>query len=132
MGVPLPAGTVRTYKRDSEGALQFTGEDKIGHTPRDEKIKLHVGSAFDIVAERKQTDFRRINRRQFETEVQVELRNRKDVAITVSVEETLPGEWNILNASHEYKKTDARTATFDVPVPARQVVALRYRADVRQ
>ena len=91
-----------------------------------------MGSAFDIVAERKQTNFRRINRRQFQTEVQVELRNRKDVAITVSVEETLPGEWNILEASHEYKKTDARTATFAVPVPARQVVALRYRADVRQ
>ena len=132
LGVPLPAGTVRTYKRDSEGALQFTGEDKIGHTPRDEKVKLHVGSAFDIVAERKQTNFRRIDRRQFETEVQVELRNRKDVAITVSVEETLPGEWNVLETSHEYEKTDARTATFDVPVPAGQVVALRYRANVRQ
>jgi hypothetical protein len=132
LGVPLPAGTVRTYKRDSEGALQFTGEDKIGHTPRDEKVKLHVGSAFDIVAERKQTDFRRINRRHFETEVQVELRNRKDVAVTVSVEETLPGEWNILEASHEHEKTDARTATFEVAVPAGQVVALRYRADVRQ
>lgn len=132
LGVPLPAGTVRTYKRDSEGALQFTGEDKIGHTPRDEKVKLQVGSAFDIVAERKQTNFRRIDRRHFETEVQVELRNRKDVAVTVSVEETLPGEWNILETSHEHEKTDARTATFNVAVPAGQVVALRYRADVRQ
>jgi len=132
LGVPLPAGIVRTYKRDSEGALQFTGEDKIGHTPRDEKVKLHVGSAFDIVAERKQTGFRRIDRRQFETEVQVELRNRKDVAVMVTVEETLPGEWNILNESHKHEKTDARTATFDVPVPAGQVVALRYRANVRQ
>jgi len=132
LGVPLPAGTVRTYKRDSEGALQFTGEDKIDHTPRDEKVKLHVGAAFDIVAERKQMDFRRISRQQFETEVQVEIRNRKDDDITVSVEEMFPGEWHILKASHEYEKTDARTASFKVPVAARQEVMLTYRVSVRQ
>jgi len=132
LGVPLPAGTIRTYKRDSEGALQFTGEDRIGHTPRDEKVKLEVGSAFDVVAERKQTDFRRIDKRQFETEVQVEVRNRKDSAVTVTVEETLPGDWTIIQSTHEHEKKDARTAEFEIPVPARQVVALKYRASVRQ
>ncbi len=132
LGVPLPAGTIRTYKRDSEGALQFTGEDKIDHTPRDEKVKLQLGSVFDVVAERRQTDFRRLGRREFELEVEVELRNRKDTDVTVSVEETLPGEWTILQATHEHVKTDARTATFEVAVPARTEATLRYRARVKQ
>jgi hypothetical protein len=132
LGVPLPAGTVRTYKRDSESALQFTGEDAIGHTPRDETVKLTVGSAFDIVAERKQTDFQQIRPQQNEVEVEVEVRNRKDEAVTVTVEESLPGDWTIIEQSHPHEKKDARTAVFGINISANATVTLRYRTRYTQ
>ncbi|MCD6288298.1 MAG: DUF4139 domain-containing protein [Candidatus Hydrogenedentes bacterium] len=132
LGVPLPAGTVRTYKRDSKGALQFTGEDNIKHTPRDETVKLTVGSAFDIVAERKQTDYKKIAPREFETEIKVDLRNRKDAPVTVTVEEFIPGDWAIIEKNHPYMKKDAHTVEFEVNIDARSATTFTYRARISQ
>ncbi len=77
LGMPMPAGTVRVYQADSRGGVQFVGEDRIGHTPKDETLKLKIGNAFDVVAERKQIDFQRIATNVYEVEYQVVVRNHK-------------------------------------------------------
>ena len=78
LGMPLPSGTVRVYQADSQGSVQFAGEDRISHTPKDEEVSLHVGNAFDVVAERKQTDYREVSPRVHEMEYEITLRNHKD------------------------------------------------------
>jgi hypothetical protein len=118
MGMPLPAGKVRVYKKDSRGDLQFVGEDQIDHTPKNEKIRLGVGKAFDIVAERNELSQDRITDRVFDRKVQVKLRNRKTEAVEVVVQESVWGDWEIRDASLPFVKKDARTAEFRVPVPA--------------
>src|SRR5208337_2937840 len=83
LGIPLPAGTVRVYQGDSKGRVQFIGEDRIDHTPKDETVSLHIGNAFDVVAERKQTDFQRLGPHNVEVEYEISLRNHKPDPITV-------------------------------------------------
>ncbi len=118
LGMPLPAGKVRVYKKDSRGDLQFVGEDQIDHTPKNEKLRLGVGKAFDIVAERTELSQDRVTERVFDRAIQVKLRNRKTEAIEVVVQESVWGDWEIRNASLPFVKKDARTAEFRVPVPA--------------
>jgi hypothetical protein len=118
LGMPLPAGKVRVYKKDSHGDLQFVGEDQIDHTPKNEKLRLGVGKAFDIVAERVELSQDRVTDRVIDRSVQVKLRNRKTEAVEVVVQESVWGDWEIRNPSLPFVKKDARTAEFLVPVAA--------------
>ncbi len=132
LGVPLPAGIVRVYGRQGGGAL-FLGEDRMGHTPADEKVSLAVGRAFDLVAERRQTDYQDrtgIRRGSFEAAFEVVVRNRKPKAVTVEVRETVPGDWTVVQASHPHRKLDVRTLGFDLEVPAGGETVLTYRVRV--
>ena len=131
LGLPLPAGKVRIYKEDQGGAQEFAGEDQIDHTPRDEKVRLSVGKAFDVVAERKQTDFRRLSDRVTETAFEIAVRNRKREAVTVVVVEHPFGDWEIVQRSHEFTKKDAVTVEFPVKVPAGAEVKVTYTVRTR-
>lgn len=131
LGIPLPAGTVRVYKEDSEKSLQFIGEDSIKHTPKDETVKIKTGNAFDIVCERTQVDYTKLYTNTYETEWKVVLRNHKKSDVTVQVIEPMTGDWEVLSYSHKYKKTDAFTLKFDIKVPAEGMVKLNYRVKVK-
>jgi hypothetical protein len=131
LGVPLPAGTVRVYQGDSKGRVQFIGEDRIDHTPKDETVSLHIGNAFDVVAERKQTDFQRLGPHNVEVEYEVSLRNHKPDPIAVFVNEPIGGDWTILNSTFKFEKTAAFAARFTVPVAANSEAQLKYRVRIR-
>jgi hypothetical protein len=130
LGMPLPAGTVRVYQADSRGGTQFVGEDRIGHTPKDEALNLRIGHAFDIVAERKQTDFEKIAANVYEMEYELVVRNHKTMAIAVEVNEPIGGTWRIIRSSHQWTKSDAWAAQFEVPVAADGAATLTYRVRV--
>ena len=130
LGVPMPSGTVRVYQADSKGGLQFVGEDRIDHTPKDETLKLKIGNAFDVVAERKQVDFQRIASNVYEVEYEVVLRNHKTTPITVEVNEPIGGTWRIVRSTHDATKTDAWAAQFNVPVGVDGTAKLNYRVRV--
>ncbi len=130
LGMPLPKGTVRVYKADTDGSLQFVGEDRIDHTPKDEAVKIKMGEAFDLVAERKQTDWRKLGESTYEAAFEVSIRNHKDSPVTVSVIEPIPGDWTILRSSHEYKKIEAHTVQFDIPVKKDGETKLTYRVRI--
>jgi hypothetical protein len=130
LGMPMPAGIVRVYQADSKGGTQFVGEDRIGHTPKDETLNLRIGTAFDVVAERKQIDFEKIATSVYEVEYEVVLRNHKTTAITVEVNEPIGGTWRIVRSSHPATKTDAWAAQFTVPVAADGTATLNYRARI--
>jgi hypothetical protein len=130
LGIPLPAGTVRVYQGDSKGRVQFIGEDRIGHTPKDETLDLHIGNAFDVVAERKQTDFKAYGRA-FEFAFEISLRNHKPDPITVVVNEPIGGDWTMLDSNYKYEKTAAFAAQFTVPVAANAESVLKYRVRVQ-
>lgn len=127
LGMPLPAGTVRVYQGDSKGRVQFIGEDRIGHTPKDESLDLHIGNAFDVVEERKQTDFQRLGPRTIEAAYEITIRNHKPDAITVEVNEPIGGDWTMVDSNFKYEKTDAFAARFMVPVDANGQSILKYR-----
>src|ERR1700719_2486091 len=93
LGMPLPAGTVRVYQADSRGGIQFVGEDRIDHTPKDETLKIHVGNASDVVCERKKTDYKKSATNVVELENHITLRNHKEGAVTVEVREPIGGDW---------------------------------------
>ncbi len=132
MGMPLPAGTVRVYKADRRGNLQFLGEDAIGHTPRDETVRLYIGDAFDVVGTRREMANRRINDRTVEITIEVELRNLKEVPTTVDViERVFWGDWTIRESTHEHERLDARTALFPVTLGAGEETTVRYTARIR-
>ena len=130
LGVPMPAGVVRVYQEDSKGGVQFVGEDRIDHTPKDETLNLKIGNAFDVVAERKQTDFQRIAPNVYDIEYEITLRNHKTVPIAVDVNEPIGGTWKVLRSSHEWTKTDAWAAQFKIPVAADGTSVLKYRVRV--
>lgn len=127
LGIPMPAGNVRVYQADSKGGVLFVGEDHIDHTPKDEDLTIHIGNAFDVVCERKQTDFRRLSDRLYEMEFEITLRNHKDAPVTVEVNEPIGGDWEMLSSSYKYTKTAAWAAQFKVPVGKDATSVLRYR-----
>ncbi len=131
LGKPLPAGIVRVYARDSKGAAQFVGEDRIEHTAKNEKLKLRLGEAFDITAERKQTGYKRIADNQTESSWRTELRNAKDEAVTVRVQEPMPGDWEMIQESQKHTKDSARIASWQVSVPPGEKALLDYTVRVR-
>jgi hypothetical protein len=130
LGMPLPAGIIRLYKEDDDGSRQFIGEDKIHHIPKDEEVRLKVGQAFDVVAERKQTDYKQITTRMHESAWEITLRNHKDKDVNVGIVEPLFGSWEVVEKSHPFIKVDARTIRFDVSVPKDQEVKVKYRVKV--
>ena len=130
LGMPMPSGTVRVYQADSQGGMQFVGEDRIDHTPKDETLNLKIGNAFDVVAERKQVDFEKIATNVYEMEYEVTLRNHKTTPVTVEVNEPIGGTWRMIRSSHEATKTDAWAAQFNVPLPADGTSVLKYRVRV--
>jgi hypothetical protein len=131
LGMPLPAGTIRLYKKDGTGNQQFIGEDKIDHTPKDEDVRVRVGDAFDIVAERKQTDYKVIARNVYEYAYEIKIRNHKDGPINVIVNEPIGGDWEMISSTFPAKKTAAFAAQFDVPVAKDGEATLSYRVRVK-
>ncbi len=131
LGIPLPKGTVRVYKADHEGSLQFIGEDSIDHTARDEKIRIKLGEAFDVVAGRKQTDWKKIAYDTYEAAFEISIRNHKKEDVTVKVVEPVPGDWSMLSSSHPHTKSQAFAAEFTVPVPKDKEAKLTYRVRMR-
>jgi hypothetical protein len=131
LGMPLPKGTVRVYKSDKGGQKQFIGEDAIDHTPRDEKIRIKLGEAFDVVADRSEKSFRALGNCASESEWEIKLRNHKDAAESVEVNEPAGGDWEILSSSVPATKKDSRTFTFDVRLAPRSETKLTYRVRVR-
>jgi hypothetical protein len=132
LGIPLPKGPFRVYQRDSDGQAEFVGRDEIDHTPKDELVRIRIGYAFDLAAERTQT----ANRRQAgvnwnEQDWRILLRNHKDQPVTIVVEEPLNGNlnWRILRPSHEYKKKDFRTTEYKVEVPANGQTIITYTVE---
>lgn len=137
LGIPLPKGIVRVYKRDSAGRAQFVGEDRIDHTAKGEAVKLKLGEAFDITADKKQTEFQKLaasyNARGgvIESAYQLEIRNAKTEAVTVKVVEPMPGEWQMLQESHPHKKDAAHAATWNIQVPAEGKAVLTWRVRMK-
>ena len=134
LGQPLPKGIVRVFKKDRSGSPQLIGEDNIDHTPRNEELKLELGNAFDIVAERRQTDFRHLTTRPantYESAHQIKIRNQKDTPVVVRVVEPIGGEWTMVETSIPNKKTAAFESQWEVPVPAGGETVLTYRVRVK-
>jgi len=132
LGMPLPAGTIRLYKKDDKGNQQFIGEDKIDHTPKDEDVRVKVGDAFDIVAERKQTDYKVLaSGHLYEYAYEIKIRNHKDGPVTVVVNEPIGGDWEMVASTFEAKKTAAFAAQFNVPVAKDGEATLSYRVRIR-
>jgi len=131
LGIPLPAGNVRVYQKDSKGGILFIGEDRIEHTPKDEFLTIKIGNAFDVVSERKQTDYKKIAPGVWEMEYEITLRNHKDAGVSVQVNEPIGGDWEMLSSTYKYTKTEAFAAKFDVPVKANGTSVLRYRVRVK-
>jgi hypothetical protein len=133
LGIPLPAGKVRVYKEDPDDkALEFIGEERIDHTPKDEELSLRIGNAFDIVGERKQTNFRvESGRHWIQEKIEIKIRNHKKEAVTVRCKEPLYRwvNWEIIEKSHEYKKLDSRNIAFDVKVEPDKEVVITYTVE---
>lgn len=130
-GMPLPAGVVRVYKTDSSGEMQFLGEDSIKHTPEGEEMKVAVGSAFDLTVARNQTDFQRISDNVERASYEIKINSSKAESQNVTVVEHFYGEWEILENSDEYEKTDAFTIEFKVTVPANGTKTITYTVENR-
>lgn len=131
LGLPLPKGIVRVYKADSEGSLQFIGEDTIDHTPKDEQVKIKMGEAFDVVGERIQKDYKSLAWNLYEVEWEIKLRNHKKEDVQVSIIEPIPGDWEIMRSSHPYEKVEAHTLEYKVHIPKDGQVKVNYRVRIR-
>ena len=131
LGVPLPKGRTRFYRRDdADGRLEFTGENTIDHTPKNETVKIYTGDAFDVVGERKRTDYVQNSRNDsVEESFEIRLRNRKSEPVEVRVAERLYRwtNWEIVQKSHDFTKTDAQDIEFRVNVPADGETVVTYR-----
>lgn len=131
LGMPLPKGRVRFYRRDIDGALEFIGENEIKHTPTDETLRIFTGNAFDLVGERRQTDYQiDLNAHKIDESFEIKLRNHKKEAANVRVVEHLYRclNWEIARKSDDFIKTDSRTAEFRVRIPAGGEKVLTYTA----
>lgn len=121
LGIPLPKGKVRVYKKDDDESMQFIGEDNIDHTPKDERIRLYIGDAFDVVGGRRRTNFKEGPGffRSIEGSYEISLRNHKEEDVEVVVVEHLYrySNWKIIASSNDYIKKDAQTVEFKVKVP---------------
>ena len=128
LGIPLPKGKVKVYKKDVDGSLEFIGEDQIDHTPKDEKVRLLLGNAFDIVGERKCTEHRKISSNVYQNSYEITLSNHKKEDVEVIVIERLYGDWQILSESQPHTKKDAFTIEYQVKVPKDGKATVTYTA----
>ena len=130
LGIALPAGKLRFYRRDADGQLQFVGENTIDHTPRNETVRITTGNAFDLVGERKQTDFHVDTAEKWLDETfEIKLRNRKKTdAVEIRVVEHLYrwSNWSITAKSDEFTKKDAQTIEFRIPVKPDEEKTVTY------
>ncbi|MEW6415094.1 MAG: DUF4139 domain-containing protein [Pseudomonadota bacterium] len=136
LGVPLPRGIVRVYKRDGAGNAQFVGEDRIDHTPKNDSVRLKLGDANDVTADRRQTDFKKLAGTArydyvFESAYEIVLKNTKSEAVTVTVREPVPGDWSVVSESLPHTRVSSGAAEWQVKVPAAGQVTLAYRVRVR-
>jgi len=136
LGVPMPKGVVRVYKKDGAGNAQFVGEDSIDHTPKNESVRLKLGESFDVTGDKKQTDFKRRDSTMrwsyvFESAYEIVLKNAKKTPETVVVSEPVPGDWTMLEESASHAKVAAGTAEWKITVPAEGSSTLKYRVLVR-
>jgi len=136
LGVPMPKGVVRVYKKDGAGNAQFVGEDSIDHTPKNESVRLKLGESFDVTGDKKQTDFKRRDSTMrwsyvFESAYEIVLKNAKKTPETVVVREPVPGDWTMLEESASHAKVAAGTAEWKIKVPAEGSSTLKYRVLVR-
>ena len=128
LGIPLPKGKVRVYKKDSDGSLEFVGEDEIDHTPKDEKVKVFLGNAFDIVGERKCTEHKKISSDTYQNVYEITLSNHKNEDVVVTIIEHFYGDWLILSESQKHTKKDAFTIEYSVSVPKDGKSTVTYAA----
>jgi hypothetical protein len=129
LGIPLPKGRLRFYRRDTDGHLEFVGENSIDHTPKDEVIRVYTGNSFDITGERKRTNFHADNRQKWMDETfEIRVRNHKKQAAQVRVVEHLYrwSNWKVQDNSTEYRKTNAQTIEFPVTVAANGEQTVAY------
>jgi hypothetical protein len=136
LGMPLPKGVMRVYKKDSAGNAQFVGEDNIDHTPKNEPVRLKLGNAFDVTADRKQTDFKRLpnpakGNSAFESAYEIVLKNAKKERVTITVQEPIPADWKMLKSSHPHEKANSNLATWKIDIPAEGKTTLTYRVQVK-
>jgi len=136
LGLPMPKGVVRVYKKDAAGNAQFVGEDRIDHTPKNETVRLKLGEAFDVTADKKQTDFKRRERTNrasyvFESAYEIVLKNAKPEPVTVTVREPVYGDWTMLEETHKHRKVASGTAEWQIRIPAEGRATLKYRVLVR-
>ncbi|MBU1197093.1 DUF4139 domain-containing protein [Candidatus Micrarchaeota archaeon] len=131
LGMPMPKGKVRVYKADSEGQLQFLGEDEIDHTPKDETIRLFIGNAFDITAVETQTNYEKISSCQRRESYKVEIRNHKEEPITVTVLKYVYSDWEIVQENFGHVKESSTKASWQVPVAADGTETLTYTARIK-
>jgi len=134
MGMPLPKGIVRVYKRDSKGNAQFVGEDSIDHTANKASVRLKLGNSFDVTANRKQTDFKTLSRvlgkQAFDSSYEIEISNSKKETVDVIVREPIPGDWEMLRESQPHVKVSSEFAEWRVQVPAEQSKTLSFTTRV--
>ena len=131
LGMPLPKGRVRFYRRNDDGQIEFTGENVIDHTPRDEKVRVYMGNAFDLTGERRRTDYRLgTNRQTIDESFEIKVRNHKKEPVDVRVVEHLYRwiTWDISAKSDPYRKTDSRTIEFPMTIPSDGEKAITYTA----
>ncbi len=131
LGIPLPAGKVRVYKQDPDDeAMEFVGEERIDHTPKNEELRLQIGNAFDIVGERKQTNFQRRGN-WIEEKIEIRIRNHKKEDVVVRIKEPMYRwvNWKITEKNTDFEKLDARNIAFDVPVKADGETVVTYTVE---
>ena len=131
LGLPLPRGKVRVYKADAAGSQQFIGEDWIDHTPQNERVRIKLGEAFDVVGERTQKEYRKLAPGLWEVEWEIALRNHKTQDQLVTVIEPVPGDWQVLQSTHAWEKPQAHTLRFSIAVPKESAAKLVYRVRIR-
>ena len=131
LGMALPAGTMRVYKADSKQRIFFVGEDRIKHTPENEKIKLALGEAFDVTAKGKQTAYTQFSPKAYEASYEITFQNAKNVPVTVYSYQSLPDGWTITNNSASYTKENAGQVLWQITVPAKGKTVLTYTVRVK-
>ena len=136
LGMPLPKGIMRVYKKDNQGNAQFVGEDNIDHTPKNEVVRLKLGESFDVTADKKQTDFKVLplptkGTNSYESAYQITLKNAKKEKVLVTIQEPINGDWKITSESQPHQKVNNQLAVWKVEIPAESSTTLNYRAVVK-
>ncbi len=131
LGIPLPAGKIRLFKKD-KNSLELIGEDYIKHTPKDEKISLKVGKAFDVLVSMTNTKRERISKRVTELTREIKIDNHKDKKIEVAINQIMQGDWKIISSNFDYKKKSSKSAEFIIPVKADKSEILKFTVRVKR